>query len=195
MGRQPLRRAVVVIAGVGDLAACDGVFGVQIAVLEVLIGDAVEAVGAADDRGVELAAGGVTEVRRELVDDEGELTDGIVGDIDQWTGDALVVVVDTFNRVVVGPGTKTADGGAGANAEAAAGGNARDDRETLSTPFRWRRLGRFFISSDSKEDSSCVVVVSMVRRHPLRPERCWPSRRPAEPDGPWKLHSGSPRIS
>ena len=91
------------------------------------------------DGGVELAACGVTEVRRELVDDGGELADGIVGDVDERTGDALVVVVDTFNGVVVSFRAETADRGAGADAQAAACGDARDKQGEVENAVGTRR--------------------------------------------------------
>src|SRR6202030_2670382 len=93
--------AVVVVARFGKILTGGQVDGVEIAVLEVLIGGAVQGVGSADDVGVELTAGGVAELGRELIGDEGELTDGVVGDVDEGTGDALVVVVDAFDGEVV----------------------------------------------------------------------------------------------
>ncbi len=84
----------------------------------------MESVGAGDDGGVELTTGGVAEFGRKLVGDEGEVTDGVVGHVDERTGNCLVVVVDTFDGEVVVAGTLTADGGADADADAAGGGNA-----------------------------------------------------------------------
>ena len=123
--------AVVVIAGIRDLAALNGVFSVEVAVLEVFVGNAVELVGAAADGGVELTAGGVAELRREDVDDGGELADSVVGHIDQRPGDRLVVIVDTFNGVVVVFRAKSADRGAGSNAETAAGGDAGNEQREI----------------------------------------------------------------
>ena len=86
-------------------------------------------VGAALDGGVELAAGGVTEVWGELVGDGGELADCVVGNINEGTCRyALVVVVDTFNGVVVCFRTETADRGADAYAKTAASSDARDEQ-------------------------------------------------------------------
>ena len=119
-------------------------------------------VGAALDCGVELTAGGVTEVWRELVGDGSELTDCVIGDVNQWAGDALVVVVDTFNGEVICFGAKTADRGAGADAETAAGGDARYEERQVENTVGRRGGGRFLSSSDSNEDSSWVVVVSIA---------------------------------
>ena len=105
---------------IGDFAALNGVFRIQIAVLEILVEHAVNVVGAAANGGVELSAGGVSELRRELIDDGGELAGGIVGHIDQRTGDALVVVVDALNGVVVGFRAETANRRTGSNAKTAA---------------------------------------------------------------------------
>ncbi len=73
-------------------------------------------VGSAAHGGIELSAGGVTEFRSKLIDDDGELTDGVSGKINQWAGDALVVIVDAFDRVIVGFWPQSAYGGTLADA-------------------------------------------------------------------------------
>jgi hypothetical protein len=91
-------------------AGRSGIDRIQISVLKVLVGAAVKTVSAADDIGVELAAGRMAELRGELVGEQGKLARRIVGDGNERSGHALVVIVDAFNGVVVVARPLAADG-------------------------------------------------------------------------------------
>jgi hypothetical protein len=93
--------AIVVELRVGDLAAGGTAFGVEVAVLEVLVDAAVDAVRAGKNGGVELTARGVSKLWRELIGDQGEVADGVVGKVDEFAGDSFIVVVDAFDFEVV----------------------------------------------------------------------------------------------
>src|SRR6185312_896888 len=75
--------------------------GVEVTVLEVLVQRTVEAVCAAFNDLVELAARRMAELGAEIVLHHGEVGDGIIGNREQRTSDRLAVVVNTFNGKVV----------------------------------------------------------------------------------------------
>ena len=139
--------AVVVVTLVLGVSSTDRglIDRVQISVLEVLVRATVEGVRSAGDDDVELSAGGVTEFRRELVGQQREFLNGIVRDVDQWSGYRLVVVVDTFNREVVVAGTLTADGRAGAGSDTTAatyaGGKERQIQDAQPGRRPWADPG------------------------------------------------------
>src|SRR5581483_2429489 len=115
---------VLVVTGQGSRrGAKELVNGVQVAVAEVFVNLEVQRVGSGLDDGVELAAGGVAVFGAELVGEQGELGDIIVGYVDHRTGDGLAVVVDAIYREVVAGGALSADGRTGAVAGTAAGGD------------------------------------------------------------------------
>ena len=89
---------------------CNGsVDSVQITILEVLVGSTVEMVSAGHNVRVELTTRGVTEFGRKLVGNERELSDGVIGDVDERTSNTLVVVVNTFDGEIVVTGTLSAN--------------------------------------------------------------------------------------
>ncbi len=67
---------------------------------------------------VELAARRVAEVRAELILQEGEFGNGIVGNEHQWARDAAAVVVDAFDGEVIIARALAPDAGTGAYADA-----------------------------------------------------------------------------
>ena len=69
----------------------------------------MEAVGAALSRGVELSTGRVAKLRAELILNNREVLDRVVGDIHDRTRHALVVVVDALDGKVVIARTLSAD--------------------------------------------------------------------------------------
>ncbi len=97
---------------------------VQVAVLEVLVSRAVELVGSALDGLVELTTGRVTELRRELVLQNGEAVDRVVRNRDERTGHRQAVVVHAFYREVVVAGTLSANRRTGTGTDTAGGGHA-----------------------------------------------------------------------
>ena len=157
--------AVVVVALILGVSSPDRglIDRIQISVLEILISATVEGVRSAGDDDVELSASGVTEFRRELVGQQREFLNGIVRDIDQWSGYRLVVVVDTFNREVVVAGTLAADGRASAGSDttaaAYAGGQERQIQDAQSVA---PAVGRSWSSLVSNVCCNCAVVVSMA---------------------------------
>ncbi len=112
----------------------------------------MELVGAGDDGGVELAAGGVTELGRELVGDEGEVADGIVGHVDEWAGDGLVVVVDAFNCEVIVTRALTADRWANTDTDTASGGDAGAQKRGVENAETngWRWEVREFLGGEGR---------------------------------------------
>jgi hypothetical protein len=58
----------------------------------------------------------------------GELADCVVRDVEQRAGDALRVVIDTFDGEVIVAGTVTADRRTGAGAKATAAGHAGTEK-------------------------------------------------------------------
>ena len=101
----PSERVLVETGNAADsLAGIGLVHRVQIAVLEVLVQVAVDLVGAALECDVELAAGGMTKLRVELVLKHREFFNGLIGDPDVRTGDVLPGVVHTLDHEVVLPG-------------------------------------------------------------------------------------------
>src|ERR1035437_321907 len=139
--------AVEVVARIGNLAALNGVLGVQISVLEVFVGGTMNLVGAADNDGIELTADRVAELGGKLVGNDGELANGSSRNIDERAGDRLVVVVDTFNGEVVGARTHAANRGAGSVSECAAGGNAGNQKgevQNTKAHGRGRHILQFF---------------------------------------------------
>ena len=69
----------------------------------------MEGVGAALHGEVELAAGGVTELRTELVLQQREVRYGVGWNIDERTGHALIVVIHTLDGEVIVAGPLAAD--------------------------------------------------------------------------------------
>src|ERR1700681_2831967 len=77
------------------------IFGIEIAILNVLVQLAMELVSAALHDRVELAARGVAVLGLELVLQQRELSDGFTGHKCVWSGDVFSVIVNAFNREVV----------------------------------------------------------------------------------------------
>ncbi len=100
------------------------VSGVEVAVLQIFVGRAVDSVATALHDLIELAAGGVTELGGDLILLHAELGHGIEGDSHQGSGDAAAVVIDAFDGEVVVTRTLSADRGAGAQANGAARADA-----------------------------------------------------------------------
>ena len=69
----------------------------------------MKSVGAAVYYDVELPTRRMPELRGELVLQEGEIADRIGGNVDERSGDALIVIVDPFDGEVVVAGTLPAD--------------------------------------------------------------------------------------
>ena len=103
--------SVVVVPGV----LCDALLlarhidCVQVAVLQVFIRPPVPGICAAHHHLIELAAGGVSELRAELILQHGEVLHGVVWNGDVGAGHALVVVIDTLNHEVVVSRTLSTD--------------------------------------------------------------------------------------
>ena len=98
---------------------------VQVAISEVFVQRSVKVVGTALDRGVELAAGRVAELGVELVRQQGEVLDRVVGDSDQVAGHRLVVVVHSFHGEVVVVRALSADRWSDSNSNRAGLGDSR----------------------------------------------------------------------
>ncbi len=88
-------------------------------------------IGAGDDQGVELTAGGVAVLRGVDILEKDELGGCVIGNVEEGTGDALGVVVDSVDGEVVVAGTLAADGGAGACSEAARAGDAGGEERKI----------------------------------------------------------------
>ena len=82
-------------------------------------------VGSADNHGVELRSRRVSELRAELILQNRQVLDRVVGNGDQRTCNRPIVVVHSFDAEVVIPGTLSAYRRAGAGAESAARGDSR----------------------------------------------------------------------
>ena len=88
----------------------------------------MQLIGARLHDGVELPAGGVSKFRLKQVLQNGEFLHGIVGHVNQRTGNGFVVVVDAFHGKVVVARTHASDRRSFADSDATAGGDARGEQ-------------------------------------------------------------------
>ena len=85
----------------------------------------MDLVGSAFHYGIEDAAGATAKLRTELVLQNGNLRNRVIGDENERTGVVPAVVADTvkIERIIVGP--LSGDAGTGSLANSTRGGNAR----------------------------------------------------------------------
>ena len=123
--------SIVIVLRIGNLAAGDSTFRIQVAVLEILIDATAEFVRAGKNGGAELATRGVPKLGRELVCNQSKVADGIVGQIDEWTREGLVIVVNALDFEVVVTGTLAANCWTYADAETARGCNTGTEQRNI----------------------------------------------------------------
>src|SRR5207249_7614712 len=74
---------------------------IQLSILEILVSRPVYLIRSTFYNGIELPSRGMTELRRELILQERELSDRLIRNIDEWTSHSLVIVIHAFNVKVV----------------------------------------------------------------------------------------------
>src|SRR5947209_12572052 len=99
--------------------------GVEIAILKILPSPPVKLVRSTLDGLVELAAGGVAELGRELVLQHGEIVYRIVGNRHQRTSDRLVVVIHSLDGKIIVARSLTGNGRSSPHRHPTAGSYAR----------------------------------------------------------------------